>query len=100
MKSVGIGKAGFQADGDVEVLISPNPKKSLEIKLEAKPLIMKLYGRQIERTIRQTLEDCQVTEGTVSIVDHQALDYVIRARILAAWKLAESKKELQEEGYE
>ena len=45
---------------------------------------MNQYGRQIQKTVLETLENLGVTDARVTVVDHGALDCTLRARVECA----------------
>lgn len=74
--------AGTQEAGDVMVNIGPNPGKGLAVQLNSK--VLSIFGKAIEKTVREVLEEFDVNEAVVEIHDMGALDYVIRARMQCA----------------
>jgi len=65
----------------------PNEEGGIAIELES--MVMKQFGAEIERAIRETLDTLQVKNAIVKAQDKGALDYTIRARIETAVKRAQ-----------
>ena len=57
-----------------------------KIELEIKSPVMNLFGKQIEKTILDTLEANGVTSCKLYLEDKGALDYTIKARVETAVK--------------
>ena len=81
-----ISKAGTLESNDIYVIIMPNEEGGIAIELES--MVMKQFGAEIERAIRETLDTLQVKNAIVKAQDKGALDYTIRARIETAVKRA------------
>ncbi len=82
-----ISKAGTLESNDIYVIIMPNEESGIAIELES--MVMKQFGAEIERAIRETLDTLQVKNAIVKAQDKGALDYTIRARIETAVKRAQ-----------
>jgi len=82
-----ISKAGTLESNDIYVIIMPNQEGGIAIELES--MVMKQFGAEIERAIRETLDTLQVKNAIVKAQDKGALDYTIRARIETAVKRAQ-----------
>ena len=75
---------------DIIVRIEPRDKGGIELELESS--VMQQFGRQIEKVIRETLDDLGVEHAYVNAVDKGALDCTVRARVsAAAYRGAESE---------
>lgn len=85
MKILKPAKAGTMESSDIYVMVHPN-EGGIEINLES--IVMKQFGDQIEKVIRETLEDFKAENILVVAKDRGALDYTIRARIETAIKRA------------
>jgi citrate lyase subunit gamma (acyl carrier protein) len=85
MKILKPAKAGTMESNDIYVMVQPG-NGGLEINIES--IVMQQFGKQIEKTIRETLEALKVENAVVVAKDRGALDYTIRARIEAAVKRA------------
>ena len=76
-----IASAGTMESSDVYVEIEPG-NGQLEICLES--VVKVQYGAAIEATVRDVLQELEVTDATVRVNDRGALDCVIRARVETA----------------
>lgn len=86
MKIIKPAKAGTMESNDMYVMIMPNEDGKLEIELES--IVMKQFGEEIERVIRETLKELEVTSAIVKVQDKGALNYTIKSRIETAVKRA------------
>ncbi|HAK42741.1 MAG TPA: citrate lyase acyl carrier protein [Clostridium sp.] len=82
-----ISKAGTLESNDIYVIIMPNEEGGIAIELES--MVMKQFGAEIEKAIRETLEALEVKDAIVKAQDKGALDYTIRARVETAVKRAQ-----------
>lgn len=82
-----ISKAGTLESNDIYVIIMPNEEGGIAIELES--MVMKQFGAEIEKAIRETLEALEVKDVIVKAQDKGALDYTIRARVETAVKRAQ-----------
>lgn len=82
-----ISKAGTLESNDIYVIIMPNEEGGIAIELES--MVMKQFGTEIEKAIRETLEVLEVKDVIVKAQDKGALDYTIRARVETAVKRAQ-----------
>lgn len=73
--------AGTLESSDAQVTVEPNKQG---ISLELTSSVMNQYGRQIQKTVLETLENLGVTDARVTVVDHGALDCTLRARVECA----------------
>lgn len=78
-------KAGTMESNDIYVMVQPS-EAGIEINLES--IVMKQFGKQIEKVIRETLDELKVENALIVAKDRGALDYTIRARIETAIKRA------------
>lgn len=85
MKIVKPAKAGTMESNDIYIMVQPN-EGGIEINIES--IVMKQFGKQIEKTIRETLEKLQVENALIAAKDRGALDFTIGARVEAAIKRA------------
>ena len=76
-----IASAGTMESSDVFVEIEPGFGE-LDIQLES--VVKVQYGAAIEATVRDVLQELDVTDATVRVNDRGALDCVIRARVETA----------------
>ena len=86
--------AGTLESSDAQVTVEPNKQG---VSLELTSSVMNQYGRQIQKTVLETLENLGVTDARVTVVDHGALDCTLRARVeCAVFRSCEaSQKNLQ-----
>ncbi len=82
MNIVAPAVAGTMESSDIMVRIEPKDTPGLELTLTSS--VMQQYGKQIERVMRETLEELGVESAKVSAVDKGALDCTVRARTAAA----------------
>ncbi|MDO5028416.1 MAG: citrate lyase acyl carrier protein [Bacillota bacterium] len=75
-------RAGSAESNDCLVIVSPFDDLQVEISSE----VLKQYGSEIDRVVRQTLSDLGVDKAQVKVEDKGALDFTIRARVEAAVK--------------
>ena len=72
-----------------DILITVDNGEGITIELESS--MKKQFGKQIEKVIRETLEELNVENVKLTAVDKGALDYTIKARVEAAcFRAAES----------
>ncbi|USF25840.1 Citrate lyase acyl carrier protein [Firmicutes bacterium ASF500] len=74
--------AGTMESSDVMVTMCPNPGGGIQIELDSD--VKAIFGRAIERTARDVLEEFGVKDALVRMVDKGALDFTIRARVQCA----------------
>ncbi|MGB9840049.1 citrate lyase acyl carrier protein, partial [Thermovenabulum sp.] len=70
---------------DIYIMVYPNEKGN-EIQLDS--IVLKQFGKQIEKVIMDTLKELEVENALVVAKDRGALDYTIRARVETAIKRA------------
>ena len=73
--------AGTLESSDAQVTVEPNKQG---VSLELTSSVMNQYGRQIQKTVLETLENLGVTDARVTVVDHGALGCTLRARVECA----------------
>ena len=76
-------KAGLDDREDVVVHLTPGEAGS-GIQLGIKSKVYSMFGEQIRASVLEVLEDYNLTDLKVEIDDKGALDFVIRARLMAA----------------
>lgn len=74
--------AGTLESSDVQITLRPNPGQGIQIHLESD--VKTLFGDAIEATVREVLDQFQVTDALVDVNDKGALDFAIRARMECA----------------
>lgn len=72
-------KAGTMESNDMYVIIMPNPDGGIELELES--IVIKQFGEEIEKVIRETLKELDVKDAVLKVQDKGALNYTIKARI-------------------
>ncbi len=77
--------AGTLQSNDCQVRIV---KGEGRIDLSIESSVMETFGKQIEKTIRETLEKLSVKDCRIFVEDRGALDYTIRARVETAVRRA------------
>lgn len=80
------GVAGTKESNDA--LISVMESDALEIEIHS--IVDLLFHDQIEKVIRETLQEANMTRVRVVVYDKGALDYTIRARLVTALKRMKS----------
>ncbi len=73
--------AGTLESSDLMVTLEPG-NDGIELSLTSS--VMNQYGRQIKKTVLETLERLEVKDAKVTIVDKGALDCTIKARVECA----------------
>ena len=73
--------AGTLESSDLMVTLEPGTD-GIELSLTSS--VMNQYGRQIKKTVLETLERLEVKDAKVTIVDKGALDCTIKARVECA----------------
>lgn len=74
--------AGTLESSDAYVAVAPSERLTVEI---TSPVYAQ-YGEAIEKVVKDTLKELNVTEGTVTVSDKGAIDCVIAARVETAVK--------------
>ncbi len=72
--------AGTLESNDIYITLSEG--EGINVELESS--VKKQFGKQIEKVIRDTLEEYDIKNANVKAVDKGALDYVIMARVKTA----------------
>lgn len=75
-----IGMAGTLESNDVLITVKPSD----ELKITIKSIVYDFYHEQIEKVIRKTLDESQITKIEVECNDKGALDFTIKARLISA----------------
>ena len=73
--------AGTLESSDLMVTLEPGTD-GIELSLTSS--VMNQYGRQIKKTVLETLERLEVKDAKVTVVDKGALDCTLKARIEGA----------------
>jgi citrate lyase subunit gamma (acyl carrier protein) len=82
MKIVKEALAGTLESSDLMVKVAPAPDETLEVIINSE--VIRQFGAQIEKVVRETLGKLDVDSGLVVIEDKGALDCAIRARVQTA----------------
>lgn len=81
--------AGTLESSDAQVAIEPCDVIDIDIQSN----VLNQYGRQIKRTVLETLERLQISGARVTVVDKGALDCTLKARVeCAAFRSAECEE--------
>ena len=78
--------AGTLESSDIYVLVEPNDN-GIELKLES--IVYNQFGEEIEKTVREVLNDFNVSNIKIQLKDRGAVECAIRARVETALKRAE-----------
>ena len=81
MKIIRRASAGTLESSDAYVEIEPGEDT---VQIEIQSVVAGQFGAQIERSVREVLDECGVTGAKVRIMDRGALDCVLRARVETA----------------
>lgn len=81
-----IGQAGREKSDDVLVQVNIDTTEGIEIDIESK--VKQLFGKQIEKSVKEVLYEMNVKNVYITLKDQGALDFVIRARVKTAIKRA------------
>ena len=73
--------AGTLESSDVQVTIGPGENG---VQLSLQSTVIREFGRQIEQTIRRTLEKHGVSDCEITVVAHGAIDCTLEARVECA----------------
>lgn len=65
-----------------DAMVTVEPGTGIELSLTSS--VMNQYGRQIKKTVLETLERLDVKDAKVTVVDKGALDCTIKARVECA----------------
>ena len=83
--------AGSLESNDVLVLVHPGDADGIAV--EIKSIVIKQFGKQIEKSVREIATALGVTKAAFQLNDQGALDYTIRARVETAIRRA-AKEEM------
>ena len=73
--------AGTLESSDCMVTVEPGQG---QVNLDLDSAVIRQYGKQIRKVIRETLDRLDVTNAKVTVVDKGALDCTIKARVECA----------------
>lgn len=77
-----VAKAGTLESNDIMIMVAPNEDGKVELELES--IVMKQFGKQIEKTILEKVKELGIESITIKAQDKGALDYTIKARVQTA----------------
>ena len=80
-----IGICGNEKSSDVLVTVDLN-NNGIEVIIESK--LKKMFGKLMEKAVREVLEEMNVENAKVLVLDFGALDFVIKARTRTAVRRA------------
>lgn len=80
-----IGVCGNEKDSDVLVTVDLD-FQGIEITIESK--LKKMFGKLMEKAVREVLEEMEVENAKVLVQDFGALDFVIKGRTRTAVRRA------------
>lgn len=83
--------AGTLESSDIQIMIEPKEENGIEIELTSS--VEKQFGKQIRKTIKETIEKLRVENARVIATDKGALDCTIKARVECAVYRAAGIKE-------
>lgn len=78
--------AGTLESSDAYVIVEPN-ERGIDLIIES--IVLSQFGEEIERTVREVLEELNVTNVKIQLKDRGAVECAIRARVETALKRAE-----------
>jgi citrate lyase subunit gamma (acyl carrier protein) len=87
-----IGVCGNQKDSDAIVTVDLK-NNGIEIIIESK--LKKMFGKLMEKAVKDVLDDMQINNAKVIVQDFGALDFIIKGRTRTAIKRAQ--KEINKE---
>lgn len=72
--------AGTLESSDAQVTVEP--AEGLELHIQSS--VLNQYGRQIKKTVLETLQRLEVADAKVTVIDKGALDCTLKARVECA----------------
>lgn len=84
MKITKTAQAGASQLSDILIQVMPNPEGGIRLELDSKRVILKQFGKQMERVVREKIDEMEIEDLVLKAKDNGALDYTIRARVQAA----------------
>lgn len=72
--------AGTLESSDAQVTVEP--AEGLELHIQSS--VLNQYGRQIKKTVLETLQQLEVADAKVTVIDKGALDCTLKARVECA----------------
>ena len=87
-----VGVCGNEKDSDVLVTVDLNVT-GIEVIIESK--LKKMFGKLMEKAVREVLSEMKVENAKVLVQDFGALDFVIKGRSRTAVRRAMAGKEVK-----
>ena len=87
-----VGVCGNEKDSDVLVTVDLNVT-GIEVIIESK--LKKMFGKLMEKAVREVLSEMKVENAKVLVQDFGALDFVIKGRTRTAVRIAMAGKEVK-----
>ncbi len=87
-----VGVCGNEKDSDVLVTVDLNVT-GIEVIIESK--LKKMFGKLMEKAVREVLSEMKVENTKVLVQDFGALDFVIKGRTRTAVRRAMAGKEVK-----
>ena len=87
-----VGVCGNEKDSDVLVTVDLNVT-GIEVIIESK--LKKMFGKLMEKAVREVLSEMKVENAKVLVQDFGALDFVIKGRTKTAVRRAMAGKEVK-----
>lgn len=87
-----VGVCGNEKDSDVLVTVDLNVT-GIEVIIESK--LKKMFGKLMEKVVREVLSEMKVENAKVLVQDFGALDFVIKGRTRTAVRRAMAGKEVK-----
>ena len=82
MQIIRQASAGTLESSDVMVSVKPAEQPGIQISISSK--LAYQYGESMEKTVREVMQEFDITDAVIELEDKGALDCVIRARTQAA----------------
>lgn len=90
MQQMKVGQAGSLESNDLMVTVDLNYDKGIQLEIES--IVKERFGRQIDKVVRETLKELNVSNAYIKIIDKGALDFAIIARLKTAIRRAERRQ--------
>lgn len=87
-----VGVCGNEKDSDVLVTVDLNVT-GIEVIIESK--LKKMFGKLMEKAVREVLSEMKVENAKVLVQDFGALDFIIKGRTRTAVRRAMAGKEVK-----
>lgn len=87
-KIIRSASAGGVESGDCFVQIEPG-KNGVELELQSTLILQ--FGDRIRETVLKTLEESDISDAKLTLDDHGALDWILKARVQTAIERAKEE---------